>query len=79
MAKKYMLISVIKREIMTEQFDTLQEAQGTMYYEMQQAGIPVIVLSEDEYDNGDYGFGEDCGYITGGLYGSNYDWRIVEL
>lgn len=79
MAKQYMLISVIEREIMTELFDTLQEAQGTMRYEMQQAGIPVKVLNEGEYDNGDYGFGEDCGYITDGLYGSNYDWRIVEL
>lgn len=77
---KYMLISVIEREILTETFDTLQEAKTAMVIEMvQEAGVDDAIFGKDIYDDGYCGFGDDGGYVTDGKNHCNYDWRIVEL
>lgn len=81
MAKKYMLISVCNREILTEQFDTKEEAQETMHREMiEQGKVPEDVFSEgEEYDDGDCGFSEYSAYANDGVNHADFDWLIVAL
>ena len=80
MAKKYMLISVCDREILTEQFDTKEEAQETMHREMiEQGKAPEDIFAEKEYEDDDYGFGEDSAWANDGVNHANFDWLIVAL
>lgn len=82
--KKYMLITVCDRSIMTEQFVNKEEALEEMKREMITEGlIPEYLFEEaDVYDSDDYGFDfvdECCGFVNCGLFGMAYDWRIVPL
>lgn len=78
--QKFMLISVCDREILTEIFPTLAEAQDMMHEEMCQWGrVPKEIFLEKEYDDGNCGFGEWSGYANDGNNHANYDWLIVEL
>lgn len=80
MAKKYMLISVCDREILTEQFDTKEEAQETMHREMiEQGKVPEDIFDNEEYEDGDCGFGEYSAWANDGLNHSDFDWLIVAL
>lgn len=80
MAKRYMLISVCDREIMTEQFDTKEKAQESMHKEMIEFGeVPEEIFNEQEYDDGDCGFGEYSAYVTDGANHADFDWLIVAL
>lgn len=80
MAKKYMLISVCDREILTEQFNTKKEAQEAMHREMIEQGmVPEDIFYEQEYDDGSCGFGEDSAYVNDGVNHADLDWLIVAL
>lgn len=80
MAKKYMLISVCDREILTEQFDTKEEVQETMHREMiEQGKVPEDIFDNEEYEDGDCGFGEYSAWANDGLNHSDFDWLIVAL
>lgn len=80
MAKKYMLISVCDREILTEQFDTKEEAQETMHREMiEQGKVPEDIFDNEEYEDGDCGFGEYSAWANDALNHSDFDWLIVAL
>lgn len=78
--KNYMLISVCDREILTEQFDTLQEAHETMHREMVELGrVPEHIFDNVEYEDSDYGFGKWSAYANDGVNHADYDWLIVSL
>lgn len=80
MTKKYMLISVRDREILTEKFDTKEEAQETMHREMiEQGKVPEDIFDNEEYEDGDCGFGEYSAWANDGLNHSDFDWLIVAL
>lgn len=80
MFEKYMLISVCDREILTEQFKTLDEARNQMYKEMVTEGrVPKNILYLNSYDDGEYGFDEYCSYANDGVNHANYDWLIVPI
>ena len=80
MAKKYMLISVCDREILTEQFDTKEEAQETMHREMiEQGNVPEDIFDNEEYEDSDCGFGEYSAWANEGINHADFDWLIVAL
>ena len=80
MEKKYMLISVCERDIMTERFDTLEEAQRAMRGEMVEWGeVSKDIFTDDHYDDGDCGFSKMNAYVTDGANHNNLDWLIVCL
>ena len=75
------LISVCNREIMSEEFDSYEDAKAAMHEEMIRNGyIPEeLINSQNEYQDYEYGFGEDYGYSNIGIGDSEYDWRIIFL
>lgn len=78
---KYMLITVIEREILTEQFETKKAAKTQMLKELalySQEDVDEL-LTTSVFDDGKMGFGEDSAYLNDGLNHDNYDWRIVAL
>ena len=80
MEKKYMLISVCERDIMTERFDTLEEAQRAMKNEMVERGeVSKDIFTNNHYDDGDCGFSEMNAYVNDGANHNNLDWLIVCL
>lgn len=80
MLKKYMLISIRNREILTEQFYTKKEAQDTMHREMIEYGkVPEIIFEHEEYEDSDYGFGEYSAWANNGVNHADFDWLIVAL
>lgn len=80
MAKKYMLISVCDREILTEQFDTKEEAQETMHREMiEQGKVSEGIFNNEEYEDYDCGFGEYSAWANDVINHANFDWLIVAL
>lgn len=80
MDKRYMLISVCDREILTEQFNSLKEAQSAMHKEMiEQGKVPDDIFEESEYDDGDCGFSKYSGYANDGVNHADFDWSIVEI
>lgn len=79
MDNRYMLISVCDREILTEIFKTKEEAQKAMHEEMINSGAPQEIFLENEYDDGDVGFGEYEAYVSDGVNHANFDWLIVAL
>lgn len=87
MEDKFMLISVCDREILTERFQTMEDAQCKMHEEMVQWGkVPeeiftygyegVGVMCDVAYS---YGFHKFGGYANDGMNHADYDWLIVEL
>lgn len=77
---KFMLISVRERNILTEIFNTKKEAQKIMHKEMVEWGkVPGDIFQQEEYDDGDCGFGEWSAYANDGINHSDFDWRIVEV
>lgn len=71
---KYILISVIDREIYTEQFDDLDKAKEAL----------VSVLKDnlrDDQEDDMYGLSEDHtnAWVTDGLNHDNCDFKIVEI
>lgn len=78
--KCYMLISVCDREILTEQFSTLQEAQETMHREMiEQGRVPEEIFDHGEYEDTECGFGDWCAWANDGVNHADFDWLIVSL
>jgi hypothetical protein len=79
--KKYMLISVCDRDILTELFDTHKEAFVQMKTEMTEQGkVPKEVFDEtDIYEDSDFGFGPEGGWANDGVNHCNFDWRIVNI
>lgn len=75
---RYMLITVIDREIMTELFDSKEEAVSAMKKEMvDEAKVPEDALKTyDEYEETGFGFGEESGWANGR---NDCDWRIVDI
>lgn len=78
---KYMLITVIEREIFTEIFPTHREAREKMITEMKEYGAEIPnECSEKEYECDDeFGFSEWSAYLNDGNNHDNYDWLIVAL
>ena len=77
---KYMLISACGREILTELFPTIEEAQGTMHQEMEDwGGVDSSVFTATELDGGDFGFGPYGGYLNDRVNHEDYDWLIVQV
>ncbi len=75
-----MLISVCGREILTELFPTIQDAQRTMHQEMEEwGGVDSSVFTATELDGGDFGFGPYGGYLNDGANHDDYDWLIVQV
>lgn len=75
---KYLLISVCDREILTESFSSLKEAQDAMHNEMIATGaVPSDIFTANEYEDreNDFGFGEYCAYVNC----TESDWRIVPI
>ena len=82
MEDKFMLISVCDREILTERFQTMEDAQRKMHEEMVQWGkVPEEIFEYgEEYDVAySYGFHKFGGYANDGMNHADYDWLIVEL
>ena len=79
--KDYLLVSVCDREIVVEQFDSLEEAQETMHKEMICEGkIPEeVVTDNEEYGGENYSFGKWSAWANNGVNHGNYDWRIFKL
>lgn len=82
----YMLISVCEREIVTKQFDTLEEAQKQMISELKYEfdKYDDYKITWDEIENEDsfecdyFGFG--AGWAWSNLDDDyNCDWKIVEI
>ena len=86
--KKYMLISVWEREIVTEQFDTLEAAHTQMMNELKEEFDKYdyeydmtwdeIVNEEKCNDYEDFGFGIDWAWSSIDD-DCNCDWKIVEV
>lgn len=80
---KYMLITVIEREILTERFETYDDAKSAMLDEfwVYSDFDDYDFLKEEEYeaDDGDYGFSKYGGWLNDGKDHYNYDWLIVAL
>ncbi len=79
MAKNYMLITVEDREIMTEQFDTVEAAREVMHEEMKMwCGIPQEIFDAypEEYCCDDFAYGAAGGFAQGE---KELDWSIVAL
>ena len=66
----YMLITVCEREISTEKFKTMAEAQKAMEKELNE----VTDTENDEFELGEYSAWANT---DGGDY--NYDWEIVAI
>lgn len=78
---KYMLITVAEREIMTEQFDTFNEARARMMKELCECGNidPTDCTEEESECNSDFGYCKWNAYVNDGVNHGNYDWRIVKI
>ena len=72
---KYMLISVIEREMGHEFFSTLKEAQEQMLVEFNQSCVDIEEQIEDEMA----AFHEMSAWVTDGNNHDDYDWWIVKL
>jgi hypothetical protein len=68
--KKWILISVIDREIMTEECETLLEAQGKMKEELNTYADPEC----DEYE-----LEETGGWANGNDGDIHCDWKIIQI
>lgn len=74
--RRYMLISACERDIITQMFPTLNEAQNKMREEMVEYGrIPQEAFYNDEYEGEEYGFDENSGWSN---IKQNNDWIIID-
>ena len=75
----YLLISVIDREILTEQFQDYAHARKVLIQEMRTAcpDIPLETFLQKEYEGEDFGFDCDRAYVNNGKGGRHYDWAII--
>lgn len=79
MKYRYMLITVIDREILTETFRTVEDARRCMHKEMILYGkVPKDIFATDSYDAGEYGFSDYGAWANDGENHANYDWLIVD-
>lgn len=71
---KYILISVIDREIYTEQFDDLDKAKEALAKELKEN-------LRDDHEDDMYGLSDDKtdGWVTDGLNNDDCDFKIVEI
>lgn len=71
---KYLLISVIDREIYTEQFDDLDKAKKYLALELKEN-------LRDDHEDEMYGLSDDKtnAWVTDGLNHDNCDFKIVEI
>lgn len=90
--KKYILVSVVAREISVNEYDSIKEAQKAMYsYFCMTSGLGDEDFDDDffsdndsdEYINGMYedsevGIDSMSAYVTDGPNHDNYDWKIIE-
>lgn len=78
---KYMLITVIEREILTEQFETFEEAHNQMMKEFCEAAMvdPADCTEEESECDEEFGYCKWNAYVSDGLNHNNFDWIIVEL
>ena len=77
----YLLISVIDREILTEQFQDYAHARKVLIQEMRTAcpDIPLETFLQEEYDDGEIGFGYERAYVNDGVNHADYDWALIPL
>lgn len=81
--RNYMLITVVDRDIYTEQFDTIEDAFNQMIKEMNEArccdsdDLVIPDSCDEEYDDGDMGYHKYGGYLNDGANHGDYDWLIV--
>lgn len=74
---RFILISVCDREIMTEIFDSYEEAVVQRNKEMVEwARVPEEAFSDEEYEESDFGYGK---YQAWANDRCDYDWLIVEV
>lgn len=71
---KYILISVIDREIYTEQFDNLGKAKEALAFKLK-------LNMRYDHDDDMYGLSDDEteGWVTDGLNHCDCDFKIVEI
>jgi len=76
--KKFILISVCDRAIVTEVFDSMEEATAQRNKEMTEwAHVPSDFFDQhDEYEESDFGFGK---YEAWANDRCDLDWLIVEI
>lgn len=80
--KKYMLISVYDREILSEIFHSERSAIAEMKAEMIQEGsVPDSFFTEahSKEEGNQYGYSREGGYSNVSKFHSTCDWSIVEL
>lgn len=79
--KKYMLITVVNREVMTEQFDSFKKAHDTMLEELSIYGrIDKKFFTSEEVESPDnWGYCRWNAYVNNGVNHEDYDWSIIEL
>jgi len=79
----WVLITTIDRNILTETFRSEAAAWSQMINEICMAGkipkeeVEGCMVYEDAARG--VGFGVDGGYCNNGLYGNDYDWRIIHV
>ena len=78
---KYMLITVIDREILTEQFATFEEAHEMMMDELRQyGGVCEDYLHDEEMEcEGEFGYSKWSAYNHNWEKDIDCDWLIVEI
>lgn len=77
----YLLITVVEREILVEQFKTYEAARAQMLKELYEFGrIDPADCTESETEcDEEFGYGQWTAYVNNGVNHNNYDWRIVSL
>lgn len=73
--KKYMLISIVEREMIYEFFDTLEDAQEEMKKQANNSCIDIIDYIHDQMAQ----INETDAWVTDGNNHDDYDWWIVEI
>lgn len=68
----YMLITVCEREISTEKFETMLEAQKAMKKELNE-------VTDTNEDGDDFELGEFSAWANADSGDCNYDWKIVAI
>ena len=79
---RYILITVIDREILTEVFPTLEDAQMAMHSEMIKVGrVPEDVFDCDAKEDADEGwaYGPYEAYSNDGVNHADCDWHIAPI
>lgn len=72
--KRYILISVVERNICVTLFSTLKETQNAMRDEFAKSGG-----DKDSIDDGMSEINDTSAWVTDGNNHDNYDWLIAEI